>query len=120
MERHQIRVPKYVDGWLAFDEPRCGFHGILVESKSGSQSFDAAIHQLKCYRATLRNRVPGRILVWGIVEQVDEDDAGDVLSKVQDETGRQASEDLWLFSDANSIPALLESIGLTSGVEACA
>jgi hypothetical protein len=41
IERHRVGVPQRIDGWVKFAEPRRGFHGILVEAKSGSQSFEA-------------------------------------------------------------------------------
>jgi hypothetical protein len=112
-ERHGVRVPGRADGWLVFASPQAGFHSILLEAKSGSQAFDAAIHQLKCYRAALKSHAPGRILVWGIVEQAEDIKiVKDSLHQLRDDASARANEDLWVFSSAEYIQDVLTSIGL--------
>ena len=60
--------PRRFDALVTFDKPRAGFHGILLEAKSGAQSFADTVHQLKAYRAALKEQLPGPLLVWGVVE----------------------------------------------------
>ncbi len=88
------------------------FTYLLVEAKSGSQAFDAAIHQLKCYRATLKSQLPARILVWGIVEQVGDTDIMNSLDQLREDALTRPHEDLWVFSSAEHIQDVLTSISL--------
>ena len=39
LERHGVVLPRRFDALVRFDKPRAGFHGILLEAKSGAQSF---------------------------------------------------------------------------------
>src|SRR5262245_4261293 len=102
--RHNVRVPRWIDGLIMFDEPRRGFYGVMIEAKSGGQTYDAAIHQLKCYRAALFVRIPGPMIVWGITE---EGDARHWRDQEKPHVAANASQDLWLFSPAASIPIAL-------------
>jgi hypothetical protein len=102
-----IRVPRYIDGWLAFDEPRAGVNGILIEAKSGSQGPSAAVYQLKCYRAALRQMTPGPLLVWGIAEEW-QDRGVDVGSAALMQRGED--DDLWVFSTADQIPEIMMAL----------
>lgn len=68
IERQSLRVPKYVDGLFRFREPRNGFVGVLMECKSGAQGPAAAIYQLQAYREALRPKLPGPLLIIGVVE----------------------------------------------------
>lgn len=110
--RHSVRVPANTDGWLLFDTARFGFHAILIEAKSGSQSYYETVHQLKCYRAALKSIVPGRILVWGIVEQEAGEEISAALDQVKREKRARSEDDLWVFSSAEDIPRVLEAVGL--------
>jgi hypothetical protein len=103
-----IRAPARVDGWLTFDEPRAGFHGILVEAKSGSQGPEAAVYQLKAYRAALQRQHPVRLLVWGVTESEFESPASDRDRFAPSGDG----QDHWVFSDARQISQVLSSAGL--------
>lgn len=105
-----IRVPAYVDGWLPFDKPRAGFTGILLEAKSGSQGPAAAVYQLKCYRAALRQEVPGPLLVWGIAEEW-QDRGIDVGAAAVIERGE--TDDLWVFSTADQIPEIMTALAFS-------
>jgi hypothetical protein len=89
------RLPKYIDGWLRFDAPRSGFDGILVEAKSGSQGLDAALYQLKVYRAALRARGVGRLLVLGVIESLDDE--------VVEPASTEAEGDVWVFTGPGGI-----------------
>lgn len=102
--RHKIRVPKIVDGWLVFDSPVRGFGGVIVEAKSGAQSYDAAVHQLKCYRAALKNQTPHPMLIWGIIEK--EEQTESPVTELQELRARLrngANSDVWVFSAASAI-----------------
>lgn len=99
MRHHRTRVPRDVDGLLVFDQLWRGFKAVLIEAKSGTQSPDAAIYQLKAYRAALERSFPGRYLVWGIVEAPHHWDG---LSPAD------RSGDVWVFSDASRIPEVLQ------------
>jgi hypothetical protein len=109
-KRHSVRVPAFADGWLVFDTPRSGFHAILVEAKSGSQSYYETVHQLKCYRAALKPIVPGRILVWGIVEQAGGEEILTALEHLKSEKKLGAEKDFWVFSSAEDISSVLEAV----------
>jgi hypothetical protein len=77
---------------------------MLIEAKSGSQTYEAAVHQLKCYRAALLAQVAGPLLVWGIAE------AGAV--QTWDGNTFVPFEDLWLFTPASAIPSTIAALGL--------
>jgi hypothetical protein len=44
VDRHPASLPGRADGLIQLAKPRVGFNAILVEAKSGGQSFDAAIY----------------------------------------------------------------------------
>ena len=102
-----LRVPERID--LAFDmDPALrGIDGIIVEAKSGSQGFDAAVGQLRVYRKARARRAGQRYLIWGIVEQPI---AGPITCD-QLEWLRQEIEvgqgDVWAFSGVDDIGAVL-------------
>jgi len=61
--------------------------------------------------------MPGRMLLWGIVEQAPEAYTGAQLTAItQDATGTRG--DLWVFSTANDIPAVLQVLGLNKKARA--
>ena len=101
--RHQVRLPARIDGLFQFEHTRAGFAGILLEAKSGSQDPDAAIFQLKCYRAALRENLPRPLIIWGIVEKQMEG-AGQIVTR-DDGTG-----DIWIFSSADRIGEIAGSL----------
>jgi hypothetical protein len=104
-----VRVPRYVDVAFDFDSPRAGFDGLIVEVKSGKQKYGDTVAQLRTYRAA-RPRKPGsRYVVWGIVEAPDRppltmDELRQVIAAAP------AGEDLWLFSGAEGITAVLNAL----------
>lgn len=107
IERHGVRVPKFIDVLVEFDTPRGGFDGILIEAKSGAQHPDAAIPQLRAYRAALRAEGYKRLLVWGIVEASwpwSPPSTSEVAAK----------QDLWVFSDASHIDHVLRATGVVT------
>ncbi len=119
MDRHHTAAPRLADWWITLAKPRDGFSAILVEAKSGAQSFDAAIYQLKSYRAALAKTVPGRVLVWGIVEE-DPDWYRDKPCRERWEEVRRdfnstSQGDFWMFSTANEIEPVLQALSFAKG-----
>jgi hypothetical protein len=105
-----LRVPQFVDIAIHFKEPRGGFDGIIVEAKSGSQSFWDAMPQLKVYRAAFPRRRRARYVLWGIIEQSDrkqslQDDLSWLRKQSQDN-----SDDLWVFSGAEHIAPIANAL----------
>jgi hypothetical protein len=113
LERHGVVLPRRFDALVTFDRPCAGFYGILLEAKSGSQSFADAVHQLKVYRAALREPLPGPLLVWGVVEgggdRAREFDAAALRAAVGE---RGEEEDLWVFTGEGEIGAALGAVGM--------
>lgn len=115
IERHGVILPRLCDVLVTFSEPCAGFHGILVEAKSGDQSFADTVHQLKAYLSALRKSgmADGPFLVWGVVEgggnRTKPFDA-DVLRDAANERGER--EDLWLFTSEDEIGMALTALGL--------
>jgi hypothetical protein len=102
-----LRVPQRIDMAFDLDPPRRGIDGIIVEAKSGSQGFDAAVPQLRVYRRARPRCAGARYLVWGIVEQPP---SGAVtheqLAWIRHEIERGVG-DVWAFSGVDSIDAVL-------------
>lgn len=110
---YHLRVPARIDGLLRFSKPRGGFHAILLEQKSGSQSPDTAIYQLKCYRAALREMLPQPIIVWAIVENEWRDSGGFAELRAGClAPDPLATGDVWVFSTADRIPEVLSALGV--------
>jgi len=112
LRRHEVTLPRNFDALLRFDAPRAGFHGILVEAKSGAQSFTDTVYQLKAYRAALRGSVPGPLVVWGIVEGGGGGSPLDLAALEHDLVRRSPGEDLWLFTSEDEIGQAAEALGL--------
>jgi hypothetical protein len=101
------------DALVTFYKPRAGFHGILLEAKSGAQSFADTVHQLKAYRAALREQLPGPLLVWGVVEGGgDRTKAFDAEALRKAAMEREEGQDSWLFTSEGEIREALEGVGL--------
>ncbi len=108
MKRHRLRTPSTIDGWLNFTEPRNGFGGILVEAKSGSQSPDKAVYQLKCYRAAVKELDPRPLLVWGIVEEpMPTEVQASAFETLDVQFTGPPTGDTWVFSTADEITKVL-------------
>ena len=106
-----LRVPQRIDLAFDLDPPRHGISAIVVEAKSGSQGFDAAVAQLRVYRRARPRHAGERYLVWGIVEKsVDGAITEAQLDWVRREIER-GEGDVWVFSAADSIGAVLEVLG---------
>ena len=116
MDFYGLGVPTRADGLLRFSEPRAGFQAILVEVKSGSQSPDAAIYQLKCYRAALRKAFPQPIVVWGIVEQEWRESATSGGSYATSLPPAHPNGDRWICSTADDIGETIAALGLKHAV----
>lgn len=107
----RLGVPQRVDLVFDFGSPRRGIDGLLVEAKSGNQGFDAAVAQLRVYRTARPRRVGTRYLVWGIVEQ---SESGAITDSQRDWLRRKidgGEGDVWVFSTADSIGAVLGLLG---------
>jgi hypothetical protein len=109
IERFCVPLPERADLVLLFDPPgRAGVRGILIEAKSGAQSYAAALEQLRVYRAAMGARPSERFVVWGIVEKAP------CLTPEQLQWIRACasdrSRDIWVFSSADDIGAVLAQI----------
>lgn len=104
-----VRVPHILDIAFDFDATRAGFDGIIVEAKSGSQQYGAAVEQLRIYRAARPRVQRSRFLIWGIVETTDGPDAtsAQVRRVLADSP---PGEDVWVFSSADAIPCVLRAV----------
>jgi hypothetical protein len=104
-----IQPHKIIDLAFDFDKPRDGFDGIIVEAKSGAQQYEVAVPQLRDYRAARPRRPQSRYLVWGVIEKPEgRDTTCDQVRKALAAAG--PTEDVWLFSSADAIPHILETI----------
>jgi len=113
LERHGVVLPRRFDALVTFDKPRADFHGILLEAKSGAQSFADTVHQLKAYRAALREQLPGPLLVWGVVEGGGDRAKGfDRYALEEAVKGRAEGDDLWLFTSEGEIREALRATGI--------
>jgi hypothetical protein len=118
LERHGVVLPRRFDALVTFEKPRAGFHGILLEAKSGAQSFADTVHQLKAYRAALKEQLPGPLLVWGVVE------GGGDRTKPFDRAAlrdaaltRREGDDFWLFTSEDEIRDALEALSVVPSAE---
>lgn len=111
-ERHGLRVHRDIDVLVEFSKPRAGFTGIVLEAKSGQQSYDEAVAQLKHYRAIVRRWHGGRWLILG-VRELDEAEAVTKAALEAAITERDTvDEDVWFFCPATAIPTVLRGLGL--------
>lgn len=107
----RLGVPQRVDLVFEFESPRRGIDGLIIEAKSGTQGFDAAVAQLRVYRSARPRRVGTRYLVWGIVEQ---SESGEITDSQLEWLRRKiegGDGDVWAFSTVDSIGAILELLG---------
>lgn len=104
-----VSVPGVIDLVFDFNHRRNGFDGIVVEAKSGSQSYRDTVAQLRTYQGA-RHRVPGtRYILWGIVQSSDLSNAArERVAQVA--ANASASEDLWVFSCADDIAPVLSTL----------
>jgi hypothetical protein len=113
-----LGVPQRVDLIFEFESPRRGINGLIVEAKSGAQGFDASVAQLRVYRSARPRSIGTRYLVWGL-EQSDSGPITDsqlhwLRGKIADGDG-----DVWAFSTADSIGAVLGLLGDERGLVPC-
>jgi hypothetical protein len=104
-----VRIPKYIDVAVDFAFPIRGFAGVLVEAKSGSQAYHAAVAQLRTYRAARRRTREGRYLVWGVVKEPCGPASTVEAVKHMLDVARD-DEDVWVFSTADDIPLVLDTV----------
>lgn len=111
--RHNIRLPSRIDALIVPRQALSGYSALLLEAKSGDQGYEAALFQLMCYREALRERFPGPVVVWGIVENVVEADwISRAVEAIRTYSASNPGSDLWLFSSADDIGAALHTLGL--------
>ena len=111
LERHGVDLPRRFDPLVTFEKPRAGFHGVLLEAKSGAQSFADTVHQLKAYRAALKEQLPGPLLVWGVVEGGGDRTKPFGRSALRDAAlERREGDDFWLFTSEDEIREALEAL----------
>jgi hypothetical protein len=106
-----LRVPRRVDISFEFDSPRRGISGILIETKSGSQSFDEAVGLLRVYRMARPRVLGSRYLVWGITENPQ---SGPITPSQLDWIRREievGTGDVWAFCGVESIGDVLGLLG---------
>lgn len=104
-----VGLPESIDVAFDFDVVRAGFDGIIIEAKSGNQTYRNAVAQLRIYRAARPRRPEGRFLVWGVVESPDRPDT--TIEQVREMLSTAGSaEDVWLFSSADAIPVVLQAV----------
>ncbi|HWL85432.1 MAG TPA: hypothetical protein VNO21_06500 [Polyangiaceae bacterium] len=105
MARHGVHCPERIDGFLKFDTPLRGFTGILVEAKSGAEEFKDTVHQLRFYRAAMREIESGPLIIWGITEQRESPEqanrAYDELKRIM--ATRSLEDEVWVFSGADDV-----------------
>jgi len=106
-----LSLPRRVDLIIEFPKPRNEFDGIIVEAKSGDQSFEATIHQLRIYSSAYNRRPGSHYLCWGIVERAKEKSV-DLAGTAHLRRGA-IDGDLWAFSGPEAIPDVLNSVGLS-------
>jgi hypothetical protein len=111
LARHEVPVPTRVDALIDFSPPRA-FARLILEMKSGGQSYDAAVYQLKCYRAALSDATAGRMAMWAIIE--DEGPAAGTVqsSQVMEKEPPYGSDDVWVFTPSSQIWAGVRALGL--------
>ena len=113
LERHGVVLPRRFDALVTFDKSRAGLNGILLEAKSGAQSFADTVHQLKAYRSALRESLPGPLLVWGVVEGGgDRTKAFDRYAIEEAVKSREEGDDFWLFTSEVEIREALGATGI--------
>jgi hypothetical protein len=112
--RHGLRVHQTIDVLVEWNSPRAGLDGILLEAKSGNQSYDAAVAQLRSYRATIRRSRGGRWLVWGVIESEESEAVTDAAVTNLLAESQRSTQDLWFFSSASAISRVLEQLGLAN------
>jgi len=113
LERHGVVLPRRLDALVRFDRPIAGFSGILLEAKSGAQSFADTVHQLEAYRAALREQLPGALVIWGVVEGGG--DRAKAFAPYETHlaaTKREEGDDLWLFTSEEEIREAIVAAGL--------
>ncbi|BCS31408.1 hypothetical protein TBR22_A06090 [Luteitalea sp. TBR-22] len=104
-----VRVPRFIDLVVDFDSPIGGFNGVIVEAKSGTQEYDATVAQLRTYRNARPRGSGERYLLWGIVRESEGPASpADAVRHVLDAT--PPNEDMWVFSSADDIPQVLDTI----------
>jgi hypothetical protein len=110
LRRHGVGVPNRCDVLVLWRRPHPLFEAILVEVKSGGQRPEDALFQMLAYRNALREKLPGRVLVWGIGES----DAWRIQEGAwtQLATSLASDDDVWVFSTPEEVGQVIRVLGL--------
>ena len=110
IDKFGVGTPKFVDLAFAFDLPRAGFDGIIIEAKSGTQEYRDTVSQLRAYQTARPRALGSRYLVWGIVREGSDAKPDDLQEWF---VTADQSEDVWVFSSPDGIPAVLAAAGMS-------
>lgn len=111
IRRFAVRLPVEADIVLRFEPPRSGFDGILIEVKSGGPQYKQTVMQLQTYRRALGI---GRFLVLGVVEHPRQGSITDAqLDWIRAQANATPPRDVWAFTAADDLPAILDAVGLS-------
>lgn len=111
LRRHGVAMAGRLDVWFAFDPPRAGFVGLLLECKSGGQDYSAAVDQLHRYRAVWSKAVPGRVLALAVVEKSSTPDQL-ALTELRSEAEQGVNDDVYAFCSNSNIAEVLRAVGI--------
>jgi len=107
-----VKIPKFADGYFKFDNQFNGFHGILVEAKSGqNREAGDTVYQLKALLAAIRKEMNGgRFLILGIVENSDRNNNIKEYIEFISDKYAHSEKDVWCFLKADEIEEFLKAI----------
>jgi hypothetical protein len=111
LERYAIQVPTRMDAIIDLSPPQ-RFEHLILEMKSGDQSYDKAVYQLKCYRAALGESPRCRLVLWGIIEDDTAATSDPRLIASIAEEALNGTDDVWVFSPANHIGVVVGALAL--------
>lgn len=114
MRHFDLRVHCRPDLLCQFTPAKGGFAGMIVEFKSGGQTFSDALHQLRMYRKARKAQNSGRLVLWGIVEKAEKFPL-DASRLEWLKSQAEGQEDVWLFTGADPVDLkqALATLGLS-------
>lgn len=109
LSQFDVPLPERMDLVVTFQNgSRAGFAGIIIEAKSGSQTYGHALEQLRAYRAGYPRGGNERFLVWAVTEHAGPLAPAD-RSWIRDQCAT-GSADVWVFSSAASVQDLVHTV----------
>jgi hypothetical protein len=111
VKRHEVELPRQADIVVQFAQQNREFNGILMEVKSGQQSYKDCVFQLQSYAQALPRNRHGKWLIWGIVEFA-QPVTEHQLESLSKEIRCFPDRDLWVFSAASDIQRILHHLAL--------